>query len=89
MYKLFSWPVSDSCEEFKHRTCVHAVPILATYFNIMFLACAASLDRYNLQTYNGCIYGAYFGRYGRNLKTLQHLLVTYAKRKLKNYHMGF
>ncbi|EOB08076.1 hypothetical protein Anapl_00302 [Anas platyrhynchos] len=27
----------------------------------MFLARAASLDRYNLQTYNGCIYCAYFG----------------------------
>lgn len=68
---------------------VHTVPMLATYFTIMFLARAASLDRYNLQTYNGCIYCAYSGRYGRNLKTLQHLLVTYAKRKLKNYHMGF
>lgn len=68
---------------------VHAVLILATYFTIMFLAHAASLDRYNLQTYNGCIYCAYFGWYGKNLKTLQHLLATYTKRKLKNYHMGF
>lgn len=68
---------------------VHAVPMLATYFTIMFLARAASLDRYNLQTHNGCIHCAYFGRYGRNLKALQHLLVTYAKRKLKNYHMEF
>lgn len=68
---------------------VHAVLILATYFTIMFLAHAASLDRYNLQTYNGCIYCAYFGRYGKNLKILQHLLVTYTKRKLKIYHMGF
>lgn len=82
-----SWPLADSFEGFKHRA-VHAVPMLATYFTIVFLARAASPDRYNLQTYNGCIYCAYFGRYGRNLKALQHLLVTYAKRKLKNYHMG-
>lgn len=66
----------------------HAVPMLATYFTIMFLAHAASPDRYTLQASNGCIYCAYFGRYGRNLKALQHLLATYAKRKLKNYHMG-
>lgn len=83
----FSWALSlqGSSTELP----VHAVPMLATYFTIVFLARAASPDRDNLQTPNGCIDCAYFGRYGRNLKALQHLLVTYAKRKLKNYHMGF
>lgn len=84
----FSWPLADSLEGLSTELLGHAVPMLATYFTIMFLAHAASPDRYTLQASNGCIYCAYFGRYGRNLKALQHLLATYAKRKLKNYHMG-
>lgn len=84
----FRWPLSGSWKGSCTELLVHAVPVLATYFTIMFLACAARPDRYNLQTSNGCIYCACFGRYGRNLKALQHLLVTYVKRKLKNYHMG-
>lgn len=84
----FSWPLSDSLRGSSTELLVHAVPMLATYSTIMFLARAASPDRYNLQTSSGCIYCAYFGRYGRNLKALQHLLVTYAKWKFKNYHVG-
>lgn len=35
---------------------IHAVPMLAAYFSIMFLPRAARFDRYKLQTYNTSIY---------------------------------
>lgn len=66
----------------------HSVCILSMQFPCLphispscFLHVQPGPDRYNLQACNGCEYCAYFGRYGRNLKALQHLLVTSAKKE--------
>lgn len=64
--------------------CIHTVPMLASYFNIMFPPRAARFDRYKLQTYSSCIYSVdiFEGMGGEKKSKDSATSVTYANRKL-------